>query len=367
MRPTRSARTDHHKESEDGMKRNLAKHCIGACLLTSVLTAGCRHGEKHPLSDASPSMPASSSRTASTDGMPGQKIQGDNYAQSLGPPDSQGIKRTNGDAGTATGPGRLDYKYAQPWQTADNSTNPPIGYPGATPVYGSNDSAGRLSYTTNWTNPERDGSIRKSGYNLDDNQSTGVQTADYAVPPYRKPRQAAESWDRPKPEWPDAPTSSPAGKVEHALYTVGGNGTGPSRSEALVAPASAGVLDGKLLKPAGMSVDGSKPSPAPSAAELPTAPVETTIKATYGHAEDYHWLNGQVQYSGISKAWRLRYAPPDEVDPYGGSVTLIDNGTLSSLKDGQYVRVQGHVVGSPEKAVAPPYKAESIQVVPEKN
>ena len=179
---------------------------------------------------------------------------------------------------------------------------------------------------------------------------------------------------------PEAQAPTPEAPFQQALYVVGKKNEA-SRPAALPSPAEESaqpafsnpeVLDvpvpipgsvaDKSARPAVPNVEASKPGLPPLAPATVPGPVpDTVVKPAYGHANDYHWLNGQVQYSRISKAWRLRYAPLDEIDPYGGSVTLVDDGTLGSLKDGQYVRVHGQLVSSPDKAVAPPYKVDSVQ------
>jgi hypothetical protein len=86
-------------------------------------------------------------------------------------------------------------------------------------------------------------------------------------------------------------------------------------------------------------------------------------KTTSSHAEDYSWLSGQLQYSPFHKTWRLRYAGLDEVDPYGGSVTLAEDARLAGMKDGQHVRVEGRLVTPSATGIAPSYEMTSIRVV----
>jgi hypothetical protein len=75
---------------------------------------------------------------------------------------------------------------------------------------------------------------------------------------------------------------------------------------------------------------------------------DVTAQPFFSHAPDYSWLQGQVEYSHFGNSWRLRYSSVDESDSYGGSVTLLDNNLLQNLKDGQYVRVQGHLASDTE-------------------
>jgi hypothetical protein len=88
-----------------------------------------------------------------------------------------------------------------------------------------------------------------------------------------------------------------------------------------------------------------------------------TAAPCFAHAPDHCWIQGQLEYSRLSGGWRVRYASVDEVDEYGGCVTLIDDGRLGPLKDGAYVRVQGHLSGSSDRTSSRTYRVESITPV----
>jgi hypothetical protein len=77
--------------------------------------------------------------------------------------------------------------------------------------------------------------------------------------------------------------------------------------------------------------------------------VDLTAAPCFAHAPDYSWIIGRVEYSSITKEWRLRYASVDEVDRFGGRVALIENQHVGYLADGMYVQVRGHLV-NPEEA-----------------
>ncbi len=98
-----------------------------------------------------------------------------------------------------------------------------------------------------------------------------------------------------------------------------------------------------------------------TAAPARTALPDQTLMPDFGHAEDYSWLAGKLQYSRFNKSWRLRFASVDEEDRYGGSVTIVDDLRLAGLKDGQMVRVEGQLVNPEAKRSAPPYEVNSIQ------
>jgi hypothetical protein len=87
---------------------------------------------------------------------------------------------------------------------------------------------------------------------------------------------------------------------------------------------------------------------------------DVTADACFAHAKDYAWLRGRVEYSRLSKGWRLRYASVDEDDRYGGSVTLADGSHLRALKDGDLVEVRGRLADPAADAASPLYQVEGL-------
>ena len=98
---------------------------------------------------------------------------------------------------------------------------------------------------------------------------------------------------------------------------------------------------------------------APKAGHLP--PVGDARAAS--HANDYSWISGELKHYDISNVWRLRYSPAGEHDRYNGSVTLMGAGSLSKFKDGELVRVTGHLADAESSAPNPVYVVDSIQPV----
>ena len=136
-----------------------------------------------------------------------------------------------------------------------------------------------------------------------------------------------------------------------------------------VAPPAASVVNAPSKKKEA-SLPASVAKPAPKKPQPPIEFVENSvvkqaaplpiIKTRMGHADDYTWICGQLQYWALHKTWRLRYAGLDEVDPYGGSVTLADDIRGSEVKDGQYVRVEGRLIDAAAKGIAPAYAVQGI-------
>jgi hypothetical protein len=95
--------------------------------------------------------------------------------------------------------------------------------------------------------------------------------------------------------------------------------------------------------------------------------VDITAQPCFSHTDDYSSLSGQIQHSRITKGWRLRYASVDEMDPYGGSVTLTDESRLAGLKDGDLVRARGHLINPEDRGISPSYQVDSIQPMEKKD
>lgn len=79
-----------------------------------------------------------------------------------------------------------------------------------------------------------------------------------------------------------------------------------------------------------------------------------------GHAPDYSWLVGELTFSRARGTWTVRFAPVDEEDRYGGSVTLVGVGDMSRFSTGQLVRLKGHLIDPNSRKYTPLYHAASI-------
>jgi hypothetical protein len=96
--------------------------------------------------------------------------------------------------------------------------------------------------------------------------------------------------------------------------------------------------------------------------------VDLSAAPCFAHAPDYSWIVGQVEYSCVTKEWRLRYASVDEVDRFGGRVILIENHQVSYMVDGIYVQARGHLVNPKDNGSGPAYyRVESFQTVTNPN
>lgn len=80
-------------------------------------------------------------------------------------------------------------------------------------------------------------------------------------------------------------------------------------------------------------------------------------------AEDYRWLVGELQYVHVRAVWRLRYAGAEEEDRHGGSVTLVETGSMSGFQSGQIVRVEGELVNPDVTGPSPAYRVRLIEHV----
>ncbi len=82
-----------------------------------------------------------------------------------------------------------------------------------------------------------------------------------------------------------------------------------------------------------------------------------------GHAPDYAWLVGELQYLQTRHAWRLRYARPGDADRYGGTVTLTGEALPAGCASGQVVRVEGHLVNPDADGPPPAYWVSRLNVL----
>jgi hypothetical protein len=146
------------------------------------------------------------------------------------------------------------------------------------------------------------------------------------------------------------PLVQPASATEPSRPAAAG--TTPPATTAPKAPWDTSVL-------ATPAPPDSASGPAASPPEAPAAPANPN----YGHADDYSWVMGQLQYSRTHGSWRLRYAPLDQADQYGGSVTLADDVQNAGYKDGQFVRIDGRLINASSRSIAPSYEVDSIRAV----
>jgi hypothetical protein len=92
--------------------------------------------------------------------------------------------------------------------------------------------------------------------------------------------------------------------------------------------------------------------------------LEVQPNPSYGHAPDYRWLTGELSFSPVRNAWRLRFADAEEDDAYGGSVTLIAPASPTTYHNGQRVRIEGELNDPCSQEPSPAYRVHYIQPLP---
>lgn len=103
----------------------------------------------------------------------------------------------------------------------------------------------------------------------------------------------------------------------------------------------------------------SQPEDAPAApfyrepvTETPVAPepeqepvIAETVDSNYGHSADYKRLVGRIQRVHVPGGeWKLRYAPLDQRDEWGGSMVLAPDVRLENFADDTVVYVEGEII-----------------------
>lgn len=86
-----------------------------------------------------------------------------------------------------------------------------------------------------------------------------------------------------------------------------------------------------------------------------------SVHIQYGHAEDFKTVTGQVQM--WRKTVRLRYAPIDQEDAYGGFVVLEGGAELTKMRDGQHIRIRGILIAPEDRNGAAHYRVQALEVL----
>ena len=75
--------------------------------------------------------------------------------------------------------------------------------------------------------------------------------------------------------------------------------------------------------------------------------VKYVPKSKFGHAKNFSWLVGQLQKVHVNGgSWKIRYAPIDVQDKWGGSVILSQDARIERFKDGDFVYVEGEILAT---------------------
>jgi hypothetical protein len=117
--------------------------------------------------------------------------------------------------------------------------------------------------------------------------------------------------------------------------------------------------------PAYLPVTPPTPAPAPVVATPQAVSVVSTADpapvAGYMHSPGYTMLVGELQHNPRQGTWRLRYAPLDEEDRYGGCVTLDGPGRLmAGYRHGQRVRVEGELADPESREISPAFRVRDV-------
>ena len=114
-----------------------------------------------------------------------------------------------------------------------------------------------------------------------------------------------------------------------------------------------------------------EPTVEPADPELSTSPVTQPIsldQPVYAHGENYEWLMGVVHRVHIPrKGWKIRYAPLDQQDQWGGSVVPAPDVRIDGFQDGDNIYVEGEIISDRASLYlsGPRYRITSIRRVDE--
>jgi hypothetical protein len=182
---------------------------------------------------------------------------------------------------------------------------------------------------------------------------------------------------------PPIPDSPSVGEVPEAVVL----GVSSASPQGVTQDATQGVTQASWVAPTPpptlppsppLASPPGKPEPDRVASELQTPAVAPPVSdisaqgqgqaqaqgpAGFGHAPDYSWVTGELEHIRARNVWRLRYAPADQEDRFGGTVLLVGDGLPAERKNGQIVRVEGQLVNPETTEARPPYWVRSFQVL----
>lgn len=118
-------------------------------------------------------------------------------------------------------------------------------------------------------------------------------------------------------------------------------------------------------KPAQKPAEPAKPAPKPPA-EIKTSYQPDVVERTANYAPDYKWLQGNVHWVHVNGgAWVVRYMPLDKSDKYGGSMVLASSKLTKSLKEGDFVKIEGEILNEKSSILlgGPLYRAKTVNVL----
>jgi len=118
------------------------------------------------------------------------------------------------------------------------------------------------------------------------------------------------------------------------------------------------VRHDQLQQPPGPQLELPTRVDVPAEPVLPKAPPEK--HSPLAHQSDYLWLVGILERGTEVGVWSLRYAGPEENDPYGGRLNLVSTRPIAGYRVGQVLRVEGHLAWDILQTV---YQVEHIEVV----
>jgi hypothetical protein len=349
---------------------------FGASFLATVLGTGCQQQslrndfevQSPPVPNLSASVtsqrPPRNSETALPPSEPGSPVRGTVLRVEFGEPDAT--------SQAAAAPGLSDTKQDQAC-SRDAAEKPSAGKATSALISGTSSRCTGAEHYVMAAGPALPGSESPAAGQASDKPPAAQSVKDMAAekrldskpeemripapmmpaPELRTPGKVAE---KPRDSAGPAPEKRPAVEPDDKpLVGSSSNSTGPELAN-LDTPAEKVSANPLATAEEHLQAQAAEQSPATGGA----------ARASGGHAADYRWVCGELQYSPFDKTWRVRYARFDEVDPYGGSVTIVDEAHAQTFKEGQIVRVEGRLIRAKGNSIAPRYEVRSLRVIADK-
>jgi hypothetical protein len=163
---------------------------------------------------------------------------------------------------------------------------------------------------------------------------------------------------------PTSPAPAPAVRIPQEAPVAADRGIPPTVPAVAPAEANPVLIRASVGAAPPPVIDSAQPvvhiGPEPS---WQGGPAPEAAGGQFGHAPDYVWLVGELQYLQTRHAWRLRYGRPGDEDRYGGTVTLTGEALPSDCAGGQIVRVEGQLVNPNAAEPRPAFWVNRLQII----
>jgi hypothetical protein len=114
---------------------------------------------------------------------------------------------------------------------------------------------------------------------------------------------------------------------------------------------------------AGSSVEQASYTYTTNDPNAPGVPHNSLTRVVFAHAPDYSWVTGELWYVPSKNCWRIHYASAREDEKFGGTLTLVNPGTMTDFRIGQVVYIEGAPLAPVGASSGPLYQVNKVMEV----